>query len=141
MASNDWSFSPLGEFDRLRRQIDDVFGRFGFSPSLGVFPPLNIYDEDGRFLVAARLPGLKKESLNVEVRENVLTIAGAREPSAPEGAEVLRQECAAGEFRRNLRLPASVKNDAAEARFKDGILLVTIPKSEAAKPRQIAISA
>jgi HSP20 family protein len=142
MALNDWSYGPLSEFDRLRRQMDDLFSRFGVSSGLaGAFPAINIYDEGESFIVAVEAPGVSKENLSVEVRENILSINGKREEAAPEGAVALREECPSGEFQRSLRLPSRVRNDSAEAHFKDGILLIKIPKTEEAKPRQIAINA
>jgi|GEM_PF-3077723 len=112
MAIVDWTFSPVTsidrEFDRLRRQVEDVFGRFSLVSGLGAgFPALNLYDMEDNIVVAVEAPGLSKEDLTVEVRENVLTISGKRGMTDFGDAAVLREERFAGEFRRTLRITAS----------------------------------
>ena len=146
MAIVDWTFSPVTsidrEFDRLRRQVEDVFGRFSLVSGLGAgFPALNLYDMEDNIVVAVEAPGLSKEDLTVEVRENVLTISGKRGMTDFGDAAVLREERFAGEFRRTLRIPFKVHGDKIEANIKNGILLVRMPKLEEAKPKRIAIHA
>lgn len=144
MALSDWTFTPgmsfEREFDRLRRQMDEVFGRMGVGAGAG-FPAMNIYDQGGEVLVAVQAPGVKKEDLNVELRENTLTVTGSRKAPDYPDAGVLREESFYGDFKRSVRIPAKVKHDSIEANLKNGILLVRMPKSEETKPRQIAINA
>lgn len=149
MALADWTFSPASgferEFDRLRRQMNDVIGRIGLGAGgtggIGGFPALNMYDQQDDVMVAAQVPGVPKESLNVELRENTLTITGKREPPGYADASVLREECVYGEFKRSLRMPFRIQNDGIEASYKNGILLMKMPKAEEAKPKRIAINA
>lgn len=141
MAILDWSFGPLSEFDRLRREVEDLFERFGISSAGGAFPAVNVYEDGGEYLVAAQAPGLSKRDIQAEVRENVLTISGTRKPPEYEAASTLRQECPYGEFRRSLRMPTKIKHDAVQASFKDGILLVHIPKADEISPKPITIDA
>lgn len=146
MAIVDWTFSPATgidrEFDRLRRQVEDVFGRFSVVSGIRTgFPAMNIYDLDDSIVVAVEAPGLTKESLTAEARENILTITGKREPTDFGDAAVLREERFGGEFRRTLRIPFKVHNEKIEASIKNGILLVRMPKLEEAKAKRIAIHA
>jgi len=138
----DWGFSPIADFDRLRRQMDDLFDQFGMTAGFnGVFPAANIYDKGDDLVVAMEAPGVDKGSLVAEVRDNVLTVSGKRPGPGYSNASQLREECFSGEFRRNIRIDAKVQADKVKAAFKDGILMVTMPKSEEAKPKTIAIEA
>lgn len=144
MAIIDWTVSPgtsfEREFDRLRRQMDDVFGRLGYGAGAG-FPAMNVYDQGEEMLVAVQAPGVRKDDLAVDLRENTLTVSGKREaPDYPDSG-ILREECDYGEFRRSVRIPTRVQNDKIEANLKNGILLVRMPKAEEAKPKHIAINA
>lgn len=144
MAALDWTFAPFAnlerEFDRLRRQMDTVFGRIGPDFAAG-YPPLNVYDQDGEVIVALLAPGMRKEDFEIELRENTLTVSGRRHAPERESASVLREESAFGEFRRSLRIEAKVKPEAVEAKLRDGILWLKLPKSEDAKAKQISINA
>jgi HSP20 family protein len=144
MAIGDWTFSPWTdferEFDRLRRQMDTVFGRVGISAGAR-FPALNLYDQGEEVLVAVEAPGVRKEDLDIQLRESVLTVEAKRPAPDFQGANVLRDEAVYGEFSRSLRIPSKVQADKIEAQYKNGILMVRMPKSEAAKPKQIAINA
>ena len=122
--------------------MDDVIERFGLRAGLGgQFPAINVYDTGEDVLVAVEAPGKKKEDKTVEIREQVLTLSGSRPAAQPEGATLLRKECPHGEFMRAISLPAAVSGDGSEAKFKDGVLSVRLHKTEAAKPRAIAIQA
>lgn len=144
MAALDWTFAPFAslerEFDRLRRQMDTVFGRIGPDFAAG-YPPLNIYDHGDDIIVALLAPGMRKQDIEIEMRENFLTVSGRRGPFERENASMLREESALGDFRRTLRIEEKVKPDAVEAKLKDGILWLRLPKSEAAKAKQISINA
>jgi len=144
MALSDWSFTPglnfEREFDRLRRQMDDVFGRIGVGAGAG-FPSMNIYEKDEDILVAIQTHGMKKEDLNVELRENTLTVTGSRKPAEYPDAVVLRDECDYGEFKRSVRIPVRVQHDKIEGNLKNGILLVKMPKSEEAQSKRVEINA
>jgi HSP20 family protein len=145
MAALDWTFAPFAslerEFDRLRRQMDSVFGRIGPDFAAG-FPPLNIYERDDDVVVALQTPGMRKEDLGIELRENTLTVTGRRDaPDRSGNASALREESAFGEFRRSVRLEPRLAQDKVEAKLKDGILWLRLPKSEESKAKQISINA
>lgn len=142
MALMDWTFSPITELERMRRGMDDLFERFGMAPGADTaFPATNVYDTGDEILIAVEAPGVPKDRLQVDLRENVLTLSGTRESAPYRNASPLRQETPAGTFTKTLRLPAKVAPDKIQAQYKNGILLIRMPKSEESKPRQIAINA
>jgi HSP20 family protein len=142
MTLIDWTYSPVAELERMRRGMDELFERFGFSPGGGVaFPAVNLYDQGEDILVAVEVPGVPKDRLQVDLRENVLTLSGTRDPAPYENASPLREETPSGTFTKSLRLPAKVASDKVEAQYRNGILLIRCPKSEESRPKQIAIQA
>lgn len=142
MSILDWTFNPLTEVERMRREVDNLFGRFGWTPGQeGGFPGVNLYDAGDDILVAVEAPGMTKDRLKVELREDALVLSGTRE--APEGKDgpALREERPSGTFAKTIRLPIKVAAEKVEAQFKDGILRIRLPKSVESRPRQIAITA
>jgi HSP20 family protein len=133
--------------NRLFGHMDRVFGPTGFDappplPNATAYPPLNVWEDDDNFYVEAELPGLKPDAIDVSVTEgDQLTIAGARAPAAPAGGAWLRQECGYGRFSRTVTLPAEVDADAVAAAYDAGVLTLTLPKLEQAKPKRIAVKA
>jgi len=128
----------------LNRSVEHPFFGLGATPSgRGVFPALNIFEEDGgnAVVLKAEVPGMDRESLEVEAVGNRLAIAGVREIPSPEGEfRYHRRERQSGEFRRVFRLPYEVDREKATASYADGILTVRLEKAEQARPRQIEIS-
>ena len=105
-----------------------------------VFPPVNVTEDNHNYFVRAELPGIKAEELNISVTGKNLTISGERK-IASEGDDVRyhRREREAGSFNRIIALPRDVEVDNVEAGLEDGVLTVTIPKAEEAKPKQITV--
>ena len=146
----DWPAShrgcPFGELERMQRQMDwftgDLSrGLFG-EPTAGVFPLMNVTEDNDNFYVRAELPGLKPDELNISVTGDTLSLSGERKIQAEdERAQYHRREREAGKFSRIVSLPSQVNTGKVEARSKDGILTLTLPKAEAAKPKKIAIKA
>jgi HSP20 family protein len=101
--------------------------------SLGV----NVREEDEAYVLSALVPGLKAEDLNIQVLENVVSIEGEYRA---EEIEYLMNELPRGTFRRDLRMPAEIQADKVEAKITDGVLTLTLPKAESAKPKRINIS-
>ena len=103
-------------------------------------PAVDIYETPDSIVLQAELPGLSKDDIDIQVRDNVLTLKGERrsEKEVKEG-NYLRVERAYGGFQRAFTLPAAVQADKIRAVFKDGVLDVSIPKAEEAKPKQIKI--
>jgi len=121
---------------RMSRLLADVTDSVLGTP----FPPVNVWTNDEKAVVTAELPGVKKEDLNVSVERDVLTISGSREPERlQEGESYRRHERGHGSFARNVSLPFAVDAENVTADLKDGVLSVTLPRTEASKPRRIQI--
>ena len=139
----DWR-DPFEELDRMRRQMDRLFeglsGRLLGEPGAGVFPLVNVTEGNDNYYVRAELPGVKGDDLDISVTGSSLSIAGERKiPPEDENAKYHRRERDSGKFSRVVNLPAQVDTSKVEASCMDGVLTVLLPKSEAAKPKQISI--
>ena len=105
-------------------------------------PAMDLVEQDDAFVLKADLPGMGHEDLAIEVEGRVLTIAGERKPDHEQRRDgYVRMERAFGQFRRELTLPEGVDPDAVSASFDRGVLTVTVPKPERARPRRIQIAA
>jgi HSP20 family protein len=139
-----WHRDPFSEMNRLRREMDRIFGDYasgrGIAPAAGVFPALNMSEDDSNLYVRAELPGVAPEDIEMTTKENNLILKGERK-IAPEGEKVSyhRRERDAGKFRRIISLPTRVDSDKVTAVCKNGVLTVTLPKAAEAKPRQISV--
>lgn len=136
--------SPFGDFDRMRREmlrlLDASNGEYANDASAGVFPPLNVTQDNDNFYVRAEVPGINAKELQISALRNRVSIAGKRElPKEHERASYHRKERAEGTFNRTLTLPTFIDAERVEARYTDGILMLTLPKAEEAKPRQITV--
>jgi HSP20 family protein len=101
-----------------------------------------MYEGDEAFTVKAEFPGLSKDDLRVEIKDNRLTLKGERKRETDlKDAQYHRVERVYGAFERSIRLPAVVDADKAEAIFKDGVLKLKLPKAEEAKSKRISITA
>ena len=104
-------------------------------------PALDVQEDKDNFRVRVELPGLKREDIDVSLDDGALVISGERKiETVPEGTEVCVQERYYGKFSRTLTLPSAVATDKVNAAYKDGILTVTLPKAEEAKPKTITVS-
>ena len=134
--------NPFAEFDQLRREMLRLFDAVagGDSAPAGVFPPMNVTQDDNNFYVRAEVPGISAKDLSISALRNQVSISGKRViPQENERVSYHRKERAEGEFSRTITLPGEVVTDRVEARYSDGILALTLPKAEEAKPRQIAV--
>ena len=142
--SNPWRFrNMLEEVDRMRQTMDRWLGdRENAFPTLraGVFPLVNLTENKDSFFIRAELPGIEKEDLEILATANSVSISGERKiPAEEEGARYHRREREGGDFSRMITLGAEIQPDKVEAGLKNGVLTVTVPKAEIAKPKQIAI--
>lgn len=140
-----WGFNrTFLDFDPLRRQMDELYGALSGGtqpmPSAGVFPLTNVTEDSDNYYVRSEMPGTKSEDLNIQVTADGISISGERKITE-EGDKVRyhRREREAGKFSRLINLPKKVDVDKVEASMVNGILKVTIPKSESSKPRQITV--
>ncbi|GAB4389678.1 MAG: Hsp20/alpha crystallin family protein [Thermodesulfovibrionales bacterium] len=105
------------------------------------FPSVDIFEDDANVIVKAEVPGVGKEDLEVSVEENMITISGEKKKEEKvEEKDYYRVERSHGSFRRSFSLPSEVESAKAKARFKNGVLEVTIPKSEKAGKRKIKVT-
>ena len=104
---------------------------------------LNIREEEDAYVLSALVPGLKAEDLNIQVLDDVLRIEGEYQHGSPvdkaEETDYLVRELPIGSFTRTLRLPSVIDADQVEAKIADGILTLTLPKAESARPKRISI--
>ena len=143
----DSVWPTFGRLSSLRDELDRLFESplaewTGTSQLLsGWTPALDVYEDKENFVVKAELPGMKREDINVSLHDGALSISGERKSETKhEDAEVHRTERFFGRFQRTVTLPASVAADKVKAQYKDGVLTVTLPKTEEAKPKQIDVS-
>ena len=139
---NPSNYTPRSSQDRLAswRDLFDFAFQLPNSASVGWSPSLDVYQDDEKVTVQLELAGLKKEDFDISLEDDVLTISGNRNPEAATGnGETFRRERVYGAFRRSVSLPTPVKGDQVKASYQDGILTVTLPKAEEAKPRKINV--
>ena len=141
------SWPVFGRLTNLRDELDRLFesplAEFTGSSQLlsGWTPALDIFEDKDNLTVKAELPGMKREEIEVSLHAGTLTISGERKrESKHEGAEVYRSERFVGRFQRTVSLPSPVASDKVKAQYKDGILTVTLPKTEESKPKQIDVN-
>jgi HSP20 family protein len=141
----NWS-SPFEELDRMRRQMALLSEGLTTGPwresTAGVFPLINVTEDEDNYYVRAELPGMKADELDINVTGDTLSIGGERKlPVEDEKAKYHRREREAGRFSRIVSLPAQVDTSKVDAKTTDGVLTVVLPKAEETKPRQIAVKA
>lgn len=141
------NWSPFWHLTTLRDEIDRLFESplaeltRGTQQFLGGWlPAVDLFDDKENVVVRVELPGMKKEDIEISLHEGVLTIGGERkEEHKTKEAEMYRSERFLGRFQRTITLPSPVKADKVAATYKDGMLTVTLPKTEEAKPKQIEV--
>ena len=130
-------------FDKIFDQIMDkhypeVTDQIGVKPYQGsAYPKVNVYEYDDKVCIVAEIPGVTKKQLNVEVEDNVLTISGDKHGVwEEEGAKVIRRELKASSFKRSFQLGELLDGDNINAKFKDGVLSISVPKTEPELPKK-----
>jgi HSP20 family protein len=121
--------SPLSELTRTSQLLS------------GWTPALDVYENKDNFVVKAELPGMKKEDIEVSLHDGSLSISGERQAESKHAeGEVYRAERFFGRFQRTVTLPTTVAADKVKAAYNDGVLTITLPKTEEAKPKKIDVS-
>jgi len=140
-------WSSFGRLSDLRDEIDRLFeaplAELTQTSNLlsGWTPALDVFEQKENFVIKAELPGMKKEDITVSLHDGSLSISGERKSETRhEDAEVYRAERFFGRFQRAVTLPAPIAADKVQAQYKDGVLTVTLPKTEEARPKQIDVS-
>ncbi len=139
MAQVRFKFPDIwNEMGRLHNELNRVFGPV--NGNVPAAPAVNVWDDEQCVYAQADLPGISPENLEIFVTEgNQLTIQGERAVTQPPNAVWHRQERGFGKFTRQVALPSLVDADKVEAKYENGVLYLTLPKSEAAKPRKITV--
>jgi HSP20 family protein len=137
-------FDPFREFEQLQEEMGRLMQGV-WSPAVGgnggAWVPLaDIEETDDAWIVEAELPGVKREDVNVELRDSELHITGEIKETERKGI-IRRRTRRRGQFEYRVRLPGQANEDGIEANLHDGVLSVRVPKAEAAKPRRIEVKA
>ena len=134
-------------FHQLRNEMDRLLTDYFVPAADGLMPhvfreqpAMNVWQRDDALYVEMEVPGVKGEQVDVAVAGGELTVKIDRPEPNEEGVTYHRRERPVGSFRRSLRLPFEVDADKVEAEIRDGVLTVTLPKAEAAKPRKISVT-
>jgi HSP20 family protein len=125
----------FGTLSELTNRLDWL--REEMEPSF--FPPLNVWEEGENIRVEAEIPGVRIEEVEVSFDNGELTLKGEKKFETKENAPLHRRERLYGAFTRTLTLPWEIVADKVSAELKDGILTITLPKAEAAKPHKVAV--
>jgi HSP20 family protein len=140
----DRMFEAMG---LLRGRLDSMYDDFDRSFAVdrgwgltGNYPRTNMFDKGDHLELTAEIPGVAKSDLTIKIQGNYLEISGTRNASVPEGYSVHRRERGTTSFTRSFSLPSDIDAGKVTATLSDGILLLKLPKAEAAKPRQITIN-
>ena len=133
--------SFLTPFDKMFDEIithsfPQINQQVGVSPFEGTaYPKVNVYEYEDKIGIVAEIPGLDKKQLNIEVEDGTLTISGDKHGVwEEEGAKVIRRELKASSFKRSFELGELLDGDNIEAKFKDGVLSISVPKMEPEMP-------
>ena len=142
--------SPWPSLDRwsnLRDELNSLFeapfwSNFGRSGQLfsGWSPALDVYQNNDNVVAVVELPGIHKAEIEISLHDGTLTISGERKKESSNGEQSERSERYVGRFRRSVTLSTRVDANKVSATYRDGILTVTLPKAEEAKPKQIQVS-
>jgi HSP20 family protein len=129
--------------DEIDRLFEMPFAELARTSQLlsGWTPALDMYEDKDNLYVRAELPGMKREEIDLSLHEGSLSISGERKGAEQvRDAEVYRAERFFGRFQRTVALPVQVAADKVKAQYKDGILTITLPKAEEAKPKHIDVN-
>jgi HSP20 family protein len=136
--------SLFDQFRRMEQEMDELFGRWPLpagirSVARGTYPPINVGSTPEKVDIYLFAAGLDPKGLDISIQQNLLTVSGERRLPVNDNVNYYRQERFNGEFRRAITLPEDVDPDRVEARYRDGVLHLTVPRREVAKPRQIEV--
>jgi HSP20 family protein len=135
--------APATAFAQMRREMESLMERLSGvaddGSMAGVFPPMNVSEDRDHYYVRALIPGIDPAQLDVSVVNQTLAVSGARQSPQEEGVSYHRKERAEGAFSRSVTLPASFDGTRVGAKYVDGVLTLSLPKPEAAKPRRVTV--
>ncbi len=132
------------QFRRLQEEMDELFGQWDSPTGIrslprGSFPAVNVGASPDKLDVYLFIPGVDPKRLDISIRQNLLTVVGERKTSPHDKGAYYRQERFSGEFRRAIVLPEDVTAEGVDARYRDGVLQISILRREQARARQIQV--
>jgi HSP20 family protein len=130
-------FDPFRDLDRMTEQLLGVQSGSARAPR---FMPMDLYRSGDHYVLHADLPGIDPGSVDVNVQNNVLTIAAERSERTEEGVQWIASERFAGRYMRQLSLGEGIDSERITATYANGVLTVTLPVAERAKPRKVTVS-
>jgi HSP20 family protein len=136
-------WSPFDRLSSLRDLLDSAFQLASSAPesTSGWVPALDVFEDEDKITVQVELAGMKKEDFDISLQDDMLTISGERKSeSEKREGESFRSERSFGAFSRSITLPSPVKAEEVKATYEDGVLTVTLPKAEEAKPKKIQVN-
>jgi len=144
MSGMNWQ-RPWDPFRDLQREVGRLFESLDpLHPwrLIKQYPPINLYDAGDRYFLSAQLPGMNPEDFDLSITGETLTMKGERKrPEGVSDESYRRQERQFGRWTRTVSLPDRVDSAQVSAAFAQGLLTITLPKAESAKPRQISVKA
>jgi HSP20 family protein len=139
-------FDPFQQMNRLQDRMNRLFNEAIFRPQeendfYGVWSPLvDIYETENDLVLKAEMPGIKPENVDIRIENNTLTLKGERKFEGEVKKENYhRMERSYGTFIRSFTLPRTVEQEKVSAEYKEGVLIIALPKKEETKPKQISI--
>lgn len=131
-------WTPMNPFE----DFDRTWGEWPMAQRQVMSPALDVYEDKDHVIIETPLAGIDPADVNIEIEDNILKISGEmKHQSEVDDKNYFRKEVRTGQFYRAVALPKSVAGDKADASYKDGILKISIPKTEEAKPKKITIKA
>lgn len=143
--NNDFGWGDIDRtflaLEELRRRMGRALDEGGAHAGPGTWPPTNVYDSGAELVLRAEIPGVSENDLDIQINQDVLTIAGARAAEVPDGYSAHRRERGAMRFSRSFTLPFKVDPETCGATLQQGVLTVKLAKAPEARPRQITVKA
>ncbi|GAB6078022.1 Hsp20/alpha crystallin family protein [Hydrogenobaculum acidophilum] len=138
-------WNPFSELEKVKAEFDNLFQNLlptvYSGTDMAVVPAIDIYETDKEVVVKAEVPGVKKEDIEVSVKDNVLYIKGEKKEEKEENTEAVHKvERVYGKFERMITLPQNIKTQEAKAEYKDGVLEIRFPKKEESQSTKIDIA-
>jgi HSP20 family protein len=136
-------YHPLDALFDLQRALEarrDSDWLQGTTAGAGAYPPINVFQQGDSLVAILEVPGLNKDELDIQAKNNTIRISGKKTIAYPEGVSLHRRERLTGSFDRTISVPMEINTDGIKAEYRDGVLALFIPRAESDKPRAIRIN-
>jgi len=136
-------YHPLDALFDLQRALDarlDSDWLRGATGGTGAYPPINVFQQGDNLVAILEVPGVSKDDLDIQAKDNAIRISGKKSFAYPEGVSLHRRERLSGTFDRTLTVPMQIHAEGIKAEYRDGVLALFIPRAEADKPRTVRIN-